>query len=918
MANVKISDLPIGIPNSTSIFPFVDSGTTYQGAISAITSNGGSVTETTYSELQDMVNGGGLTTGSYYIITDFRTCYDQPDYDETGNPITEGIYKQASVDPIIVFATSANTLSTEAFQPSYPKDRIQYDVYFSQTEITSGDSYGRITERIDEYNNRTDYDHRTILFKRYTTYFYDMGEPNPGTIEILDSNGSVTGTSTNFTDLGIGNVIKIKNGLNYKVVNVVSDTEMYITGTTINTGSNLIYYLTYAESDNDGSGYPKSYDYKYNNIIDTESRELPTFRFDWELENNGQVKSINNYIGNHSNFWYTNLSHSYFLLANNTFSMYSYSNTLGDRCYNNASYTWFNRNEIAGSFYNNAMWRGFYANIVGEYCNNNIFGGYTWRNKLGEDFYENQTFSDFQNNIINNGFNNNIITSDFYKNDIGNGFNHNNVYWDFYGNEIGNGFNGNNLYCEFYENIVGEYYEDNMVGIIDEPYSVAFSSNRIGDSFYNNTITSDFYKNQTGVSFTNNDISGQTTNNVINNTFENNTILGTFINNKIGNEFKGNLMVTDFELNDVSTYVASNQFSGSTYQNKIGPYTFYNDFLGYMVNNSWGTSFYENTIDSDFNNNNFGNNIHDNNIGYGFQYNQIGSDFYNNTIDDNFGYGASTSQGNKIGNYFRDNEIGEYFYNNTIPDNFHDNVIGNYFQWNIFNTNVDNVDFTLNYGNITGFSYTANGTTATDGLYTEVEGSTTGSGFNSLFNIEVSGNQVIGVSGFTSNNGQSYQINDVITILGSDIGGTTPDDDVVITVTGISEDSLFYQHYTKQIFERKGGDKRVSYYDETDILNIDSVYLASGYITIYSQSLTFPITYASFDFHCDGGYVLNGGTTSQSATTADELVTLFNNQLSSFGKFFNNNDGTIGMYIDPGTKEGFCPNGVFTLNVYSD
>jgi hypothetical protein len=39
MANVKISELPIGIPNPTSIFPFVDSGTTYQGAISALTSN---------------------------------------------------------------------------------------------------------------------------------------------------------------------------------------------------------------------------------------------------------------------------------------------------------------------------------------------------------------------------------------------------------------------------------------------------------------------------------------------------------------------------------------------------------------------------------------------------------------------------------------------------------------------------------------------------------------------------------------------------------------------------------------------------------------------------------------------------------------------------------------------------------------
>jgi hypothetical protein len=52
----------------------------------------------------------------------------------------------------LVFATSENTISTTAYQPLYPNDRIQYDVSFGQTEITSGNAYGRITERIDEFN----------------------------------------------------------------------------------------------------------------------------------------------------------------------------------------------------------------------------------------------------------------------------------------------------------------------------------------------------------------------------------------------------------------------------------------------------------------------------------------------------------------------------------------------------------------------------------------------------------------------------------------------------------------------------------------------------------------------------------------------------------------------------------------------
>ena len=163
-------------------------------------------------------------------------------------------------------------------------------------------------------------------------------------------------------------------------------------------------------------------------------------------------------------------------------------------------------------------------------------------------------------------------------------------------------------------------------------------------------------------------------------------------------------------------------------------------------------------------------------------------------------------------------------------------------------------------------------------------------------------------------------IGDTITILGTQIGGTTPSDDVVITVTGITSTSgsSFYEHYTKQIFERKGGNKRVSYYDEEDILNVDSVYESSGYIPVYSQSLTFPIPYASYEFRCDGGYANNGGTTSQTVNNVDELVTLFNGNLRNDSYFFNNNDGTVGVYINPSLKEEYCPSGSYTIYVYDN
>jgi hypothetical protein len=50
------------------------------GEIIELKKNGGVVT-TTYSGLVSDILTSGLTTGSFYLITDFQTCYDQPDYD---------------------------------------------------------------------------------------------------------------------------------------------------------------------------------------------------------------------------------------------------------------------------------------------------------------------------------------------------------------------------------------------------------------------------------------------------------------------------------------------------------------------------------------------------------------------------------------------------------------------------------------------------------------------------------------------------------------------------------------------------------------------------------------------------------------------------------------------------------------------
>ena len=57
---------------------------------------------------------------------------------------------------------------------------------------------GRITERIDNFNNRTDYDNRSILFKRYRGYSYEENSPLGGLVGISGLTGTTGVQKINF------------------------------------------------------------------------------------------------------------------------------------------------------------------------------------------------------------------------------------------------------------------------------------------------------------------------------------------------------------------------------------------------------------------------------------------------------------------------------------------------------------------------------------------------------------------------------------------------------------------------------------------------------------------------------------------------------------------------------------------------
>lgn len=68
MASKKISQLPLGTPLPSDVFPFVQSGVTKKGFFSSVTFN--SFVELTYSDANNLVSTSGLIKGGFYKITD--------------------------------------------------------------------------------------------------------------------------------------------------------------------------------------------------------------------------------------------------------------------------------------------------------------------------------------------------------------------------------------------------------------------------------------------------------------------------------------------------------------------------------------------------------------------------------------------------------------------------------------------------------------------------------------------------------------------------------------------------------------------------------------------------------------------------------------------------------------------------------
>ncbi len=847
-----------------------------------LTSAGGGLVDTTYNGLTASLDGGLLTPGTYYKIIDFRTYYDQPDYDATSTPIQVGNYKSGSLEPLVVLAISSQSLSPFAYSSLYPTDVIKYDVTFTQTEVTAQPAKGRITERIDERNNRADYDFRGVKFKRYQGFYCE--DYFNGRLSVNEF-GSVTGSSTTFmSTFSVGDVLGVFSENNskigafdfYEITNIASNTLMNITGSYINSH----YEAKYSR----GIGFDG-----YMSPLQSNAPSYSGSAEYYTFNNDEEISCYNTYLGNNSEYDTFILSNNVFFGGNyvdNYFAGNVVGNTFDDDVDSNQCGANFKYNIITNDFDNNIIGSDFQRNIIHCDFRDNTIGSYFENNTIGdadEDDFENNIIGnnfhrnfitmedDFDDNRIGNGFRDNIIDDEYYRNNVGNEFNNNIITDSFQNNEIGNQFNSNEIYAEFYKNDIGNGFNDNVIR--DQ-----FYGNLIGNGYNNNEILDQFYSNQIGEYFNENEINYDFNDNKIGVEFQNNNINMPFRDNSIGNDFEDNNIGEDlFGWDDLTnierrTYndwrdaldgnvgnnildtelimsSSTNQYfkikfnswtqggdgGGFAYErteidasgNLIGDtITFvkndYTSSVDIIISGSleitrgnqngiynlaveenylngvspagtvWNSVYTANNINYSFNNNSIQNNFYNNEIGPNFAYNQIRNDFNNNTIGDDFGFGGGNHRGNVIGNNFNNNTIGEYFYDNNIGDNFEYNTIGDYFQFNRVEAAIGYTDFTEYYGNVTNISYpTTNGT---DGTYTAVSGSTSGIGFNTIFDVVVTNDLVDTVT--ITNAGKLYEINDTITIPSGSFGGDT---DLVLTVTDTSATPDVYGNYNKTI-----------------------------------------------------------------------------------------------------------------------
>jgi hypothetical protein len=115
----------------------------------------------TYAELSDLISKKMLVPGTQYVLSDYKTKYQQPD---------TLVIKEMANERLVLTATSVSTFARICSSLDYPQDVVHYDFNSNTCEDGTTSRNGFILRRRDETagaNIDAPLDWRTILWARY-------------------------------------------------------------------------------------------------------------------------------------------------------------------------------------------------------------------------------------------------------------------------------------------------------------------------------------------------------------------------------------------------------------------------------------------------------------------------------------------------------------------------------------------------------------------------------------------------------------------------------------------------------------------------------------------------------------------------------------------------------------------------------
>ena len=715
----------------------------------------GSINVTTYADLVSAIGSNSLIPGNYYEISDFETILDVPDFN-----LDDSVKSNLSTNfgpnyPIVVLATSTNSIDSKAYSLSDARYQIKYDVTFDKTEIMAVSAKGRITEMIDNDNNRTHYDHLNMFFKRYQVYEKNLGAQTGFIGEYNSTTGyiyGVPGTTLFNTEITSGDILLLdtKKELGYeigvKVVGVIDDETLTVavdpdfSGVVDFSGKNYVFYK--ASSYGNYKSYKEVYvtqsidnDYSYYSTFDINSSKnymggdldfdlgIYPFRSSNNIIGSSTDNRIesghDNTIGNH--FDYNEIGYSF--NKNLVGSGFKYNKIKSDCSYNTFN-DYFDYNEIGNFCVGNIFYDYFSLNVVGDFCgkgpagNPNIFGAQTKRNKIGHYFGQ-DTGGNPQGNKMG------IFTKLSYKNVHApvvslNITNPGTGYVDASGVATTTTGTGSNLTVNITTsagavisvsvNNPGEYYGTGTGETITVTGGGGDCTLEVTtlDPFASSTSidngtggTAEFTNNSTSMTGENGDmylkviIGDLIPNDIID---DNVNTYATISDILISSSPPTPTVTSGPKDNVIGNYFINNTIGIGFDRNKIGDYFGNDQSTG--LSNIILDNFQDNVIGSYFgidvqtpDTGNGGNLIRSNFIG-----NTVGTDFtYNTTFDTGGGgyYNNTIGFGcnnNIFGDSFNYNKLGDLFQSNTIDTNFGGNIIGYFFNVNSIGSNfADNV-----------------------------------------------------------------------------------------------------------------------------------------------------------------------------------------------------------------------------------